>query len=233
MLILNLLLHLMAFEKMKKKLNIDKLLIWDFPLRIFHIILIFLVLGSIVTAKADLLFIHEYFGFFILGLIFFRIIWGFIGTYYSRFESFNLSIKEALIQFSNNYKSTSVRTALGSYSTLVFLLVLLVLTVSGLFSSDDILYDGPLTFLMPKYINLWTLIHNMFHYFLYCLITLHLLAICYYQFFRKNMIIQRIFYGYSKTIDINLVLIKDKPMKGILFLFICVLLSFFVFEFII
>jgi cytochrome b len=233
MLSLRLLLHLMVFEKMKKNNNNEKLIIWDFPLRIFHIILIFLVVGSIVTAKANLLFIHEYFGLSILGLICFRIIWGFIGTYYSRFESFNMSIKEALIQFSKNYNSTSIRTALGSYSTLVFLMALLALTVSGLFSSDDILYDGPLTFLMPKYINFWTLIHNIFHYFLYFLTTLHLLAICYYQFFRKNLIIQRIFYGYSKTIDINLVLIKDKSMKGILLLFICVLLPYFIFEFII
>jgi cytochrome b len=223
----------MVFKKMKKKLNNEKLIIWDFPLRIFHIILIFLVMGSVITAKANLLSIHEYFGLFILGLICFRIIWGFIGTYYSRFESFNLSLKEALIQFSKNYNNTSIRTALGSYSTLVFLLVLLILTVSGLFSSDDVLYDGPLTFLMPKYVNFWSLIHNIFHYFLYCLIIFHILAICYYQLFKKNMIIQRIFYGYPKFIDINLVLIKDKPMKGILFLFICISLPFFIIEFII
>jgi len=104
------------------------------------------------------------------------------------------------------------------------------LTISGLFSSDDILYDGPLTFLMPKYINFWTLIHNIFHYFLYFLIIFHLIAIGYYQFFKKNMIVQRIFYGYSKTIDVNLILIKDKPVKGILFLFICVFLPFLIFK---
>jgi cytochrome b len=208
---------------MKKKLNSKKLMVWDFSLRIFHFALILLVMGSFFTAKADLLFVHEYFGLCLLGLIFFRIIWGFVGTYYSRFESFNFSLEKALTQFSKNYKNSSVRTPLGSYSTLVFLIVILVLTISGLFSSDDILYDGPLTFLMPKYINFWTLIHNIFHYFLYSLIFLHLIAICYYQFFKKNMIVQRIFYGYSKTIDVNLILIKDKPVKGILlFVYLCI-----------
>ena len=171
---------------MKKKLNSKKIMVWDFSLRIFHFALILLVMGSFFTAKADLLFVHEYFGLCLLGLIFFRIIWGFVGTYYSRFESFNFSLEKALTQFSKNYKSSSVRTPLGSYSTLVFLIVILVLTVSGLFSSDDILYDGPLTFLMPKYINFWTLIHNIFHYFLYFLIFSHLIAICYYQFFKKK-----------------------------------------------
>ena len=220
----------MAFEKMKKKINNEKLMIWDFSLRIFHFGLILLVTGSIFTAKADLLSIHEYFGLCLLGLIFFRVIWGFFGTYYSRFESFNFSLEKALTQFSKDYKSSSVRTPLGSYSTLVFLIVILVLTISGLFSSDDILYDGPLTFLMPKYINFWTLIHNIFHYFLYSLIIFHLIAICYYQFIKKNMIVQRIIYGYSKTIDIDLVLIKDKPVKGILLLFICIFLSFIIFK---
>jgi len=170
---------------MKKKLNSKKLMVWDFSLRIFHFALILLVMGSFFTAKADLLFVHEYFGLSLLGLIFFRILWGFVGTYYSRFESFNFSLEKALTQFSKDYKNSSVRTPLGSYSTLVFLIVILVLTISGLFSSDDILYDGPLTFLMPKYINFWTLIHNSFHYFLYSLIIFHLLAICYYQFFKK------------------------------------------------
>ena len=215
---------------MKKKLNSKKLMVWDFSLRIFHFALILLIMGSFFTAKADLLFVHEYFGLCLLGLIFFRIIWGFVGTYYSTVESFNFSLEKALTQFSKNYKNSSVRTPLGSYSTLVFLIVILVLTISGLFSSDDILYDGPLTFLMPKYINFWTLIHNIFHYFLYFLIFFHLIAIGYYQFFKKNMIVQRIFYGYSKTIDVNLILIKDKPVKGILFLFICVFLPFLIFK---
>jgi len=218
---------------MKNKINNKKSIVWDFSLRIFHFALILLVMGSIFTAKADLLSIHEYFGLCLLGLIFFRIIWGFVGTYYSRFESFNFSIEKALTQFSKDYKNSSVRTPLGSYSTLVFLIVILVLTISGLFSSDDILYDGPLTFLMPKYINFWTLIHNIFHYFLYSLIILHLVAICYYQFFKKNMIIQRIVYGYSKTLNIDLVLIKDKSMKGILLLFICVFLPFIIFKIVI
>ena len=124
---------------MKKKLNSKKLMVWDFSLRIFHFALILLVMGSFFTAKADLLFIHEYFGLCLLGLILFRIVWGFVGTYYSRFKSFNLSLKEALTQFSKNNKNSSIRTPLGSYSTLVFLMVLTVLTVSGLFSSDDIL----------------------------------------------------------------------------------------------
>ena len=126
--------------------------IWDLSLRCFHLALILLVIGSIVTAKLNVLEIHQFFGVALLGLIFFRILWGIIGTKYSRFKSFNLSIREALSQFSNrNNNSELIKTPLGSYSTIMFLLVLITLSVSGLFSSDDILYDGPLAYLTPNY----------------------------------------------------------------------------------
>ena len=78
--------------------------VWDLSLRVFHFILIILIIGSYISAKLDMLNIHQYFGVSILGLIFFRILWGFIGSYYSKFQSFNLSIKGALTQFSKKIK---------------------------------------------------------------------------------------------------------------------------------
>ena len=101
------------YQKGKKKDN--KVKVWDLSLRLFHFILIFLIIGSYVSAKFDMLNIHQYFGVSLLGLVSFRILWGFIGTYYSRFTSFNLSIKGALIQFSKQNQNKSMRTALGSF----------------------------------------------------------------------------------------------------------------------
>ena len=212
-----------------KKNESNKNMVWDFALRLFHFILIIFVVGLIVSAKLDMLYIHQYFGFGLLGLLFFRVVWGFIGSHYSRFKSFNLSFKESLMQFSREYRNKSVRTPIGSFSTLFFLTTLLILSVSGLFSSDDVLYDGPLTFLTPRYTNVWTNIHNIFHYILYSLIVVHLLAIFYYQFFKKNKIIQRMFDGYEKSNEIDLVSINEKPMKGILFLLFLVFLPILIF----
>ena len=141
---------------MKKNLTYKK--IWDLPLRLFHISLIFLVIGSILSAKLDMLNVHQYFGVAMLGLIFFRILWGFVGTYYSRFKSFNFSFTDALYQFSKTNNITSVRTPIGSYSTIIFIIALLSMSISGLFSSDDVLYDAPLSFLTPNYTSYFTYI---------------------------------------------------------------------------
>ena len=56
--------------------------VWDLSLRVFHFILIILIIGSYISAKLDMLNIHQYFGVSILCLIFFRILWGFIGSFY-------------------------------------------------------------------------------------------------------------------------------------------------------
>ena len=207
-----------------KKNESNKNMVWDFALRLFHFILIIFVVGLIVSAKLDVLYIHQYFGFGLLGLLFFRVVWGFIGSHYSRFKSFNLSFKESLMQFSREYRNKSVRTPIGSFSTLFFLTTLLILSVSGLFSSDDVLYDGPLTFLTPRYTSVWTNIHNIFHYILYSLIAVHLLAIFYYQFFKKNKIVQQFIDGYARDDEIENKSIIKNSMKGIYLLLILIFL---------
>ena len=171
--------------------------------------------------------LHQYFGVALLGLISFRILWGFVGTYYSRFKSFNLSVTDALSQFSKTNSITSVRTPIGSYSTLIFIIALLSISASGLFSSDDVLYDAPLAFLTPNYTTYFTYIHNILHYLLYSLIGIHILAIMYYQIFKKIKIIERFIDGYSRIEKLNIVTINEKPLAGILLLLILTFLPIF------
>ena len=198
--------------------------VWDLSLRVFHFILIILIIGSYISAKLDMLNIHQYFGVSILGLIFFRILWGFVGSYYSKFESFNISIKGALTQFSKKNQNKSIRTPLGSFSTLTFIIVLIGLSISGLFSSDDVLYDAPLAHLASNYVYLWTDIHNLLHFFLYFLVGTHILAILYYQIIKKHKIIQRMTDGYTRINQKNVKSINEKTSKGIMLISIFILI---------
>ena len=200
--------------------NKNKVMIWDLSLRLFHMILILLVTGSIISAKLDRLDIHQYFGVMILGLMFFRILWGFLGTFNSTFKSFIFSPYNIYLIFLGRYQNKSIRSPLGSLSVISFIFALFVLSVSGLFSSDDIIYDGPLVYLMPEYTYFWTKVHNLFHFILYGLITLHLSAIFYYQFLKKNQIIQQFIDVYLSSNHFNFISIKEKVLKGIILLLI-------------
>ena len=202
--------------------------VWDLSLRVFHLILIFLIIGSYTSAKLDMLNIHEYFGVSLLGLIFFRILWGFIGSYYSKFLSFNISFKGAFTQFSKNNQNKTIRTSLGSFSTLLFIIVLFILSISGLFSSDDILYDAPLAHLAPNYVYFWTDIHNLFHFLLYYLVGIHILAILYYQIIKKHKIIQRMTDGYTRINQKNVRSINEKTSKGIMLICIFILTPIYI-----
>lgn len=67
----------------------DKALIWDLPVRAFHWILAGSFTGAYLLAESERLRnIHVMFGYTVLGLVAFRLLWGFIGTRYARFGSF-------------------------------------------------------------------------------------------------------------------------------------------------
>ena len=62
--------------------------VWDLPLRIFHWALVVAVIGAVVSSKAEVMWLHERFGLSVMGLVAFRLIWGFVGGYYARFRQF-------------------------------------------------------------------------------------------------------------------------------------------------
>ena len=60
------------------------MIVWDFPLRLVHWSLFICVVGAIISAKAEVLWIPERFGLAVLGLVTFRVFWGFLGGHSTR-----------------------------------------------------------------------------------------------------------------------------------------------------
>lgn len=73
----------------------QKTLVWDVPTRVFHWLLVISFTGAFLTSESERYRdIHVMFGYTLLGLIMFRVLWGFIGTRYARFRSFLFTSKE-------------------------------------------------------------------------------------------------------------------------------------------
>ena len=185
-------------------------MIWDLNIRIFHLMLIITVIISIISGKFSYFYIHEISGITLFFLILFRIYWGFFGGYYSKFKNFNLNKNSLFNFFKNKEKKYFGHNPLGSLSIFSIFILILLTSLSGMFSSDDIFYDGPFVKLAPQLVGIFTNVHNILHYFLYLLIILHLSAVSYYQFFLKEKIINQMIDGKSK--DKNFVQ-KDYPSK--------------------
>jgi cytochrome b len=66
-----------------------RVFVWDLPVRLFHWSLALSFTGAFVTAESERFRdIHVAFGYTLLGLIAFRIVWAFVGTRYARLSSF-------------------------------------------------------------------------------------------------------------------------------------------------
>lgn len=66
-----------------------KIAVWDLPTRVFHWSLALSFAGAFITGDSERWRdLHLIFGYTLMGLIVFRLVWGLIGTRYARFASF-------------------------------------------------------------------------------------------------------------------------------------------------
>ena len=72
-------------------------LVWDFPVRVFHWLLVVSFAGAWLTSESEALQMFHYaFGYSACILVLFRIFWGLVGTRYARFSQFIKGPKETL-----------------------------------------------------------------------------------------------------------------------------------------
>jgi cytochrome b len=170
--------------------------IWDLPTRLFHWVLLALVITSVVTAKlgGNAMEWHMRSGYAVLTLVLFRILWGFAGARYARFASFVRGPRTAL-RYARDVMNRSDRryaghNPLGSWSILAMLGTLTLQGLCGLFANDDIVTQGPLArFVSDRTSQLLTRIHNINEIALYALIALHLCAIAFFFITRRENLV--------------------------------------------
>ncbi|HLU01187.1 MAG TPA: cytochrome b/b6 domain-containing protein [Advenella sp.] len=181
--------------------------VWDLPLRLFHWLLVVCVAGAYFCVKSagvtegwlsetglDWMTWHSRFGYAVLTLILFRLIWGVVGPYYARFTQFVVGPRRIAA-----YLRATTRTVghnpLGAWSVLAMLLAFGVQAASGLFASDDILFEGPLSDTDPALSRFLNSVHHTSEWVLIALVALHLCAIVYYSVFRRQPMIRAMVTG--------------------------------------
>jgi cytochrome b len=174
-----------------------KIRIWDLPTRLFHWLLVMAVIGSFVSVKlgGNAMIWHGRFGYIVLALIFFRLIWGFVGTHHARFAQFIKSPK-AILAYLKNPAETPGHSPLGAISVIVLIALFLAQALAGLFASDDIAFDGPLVkYVASAWVELLTSFHRLNEWVLLTLVGVHLCAILYYKYAKKINLISAMITG--------------------------------------
>lgn len=129
----------------------SRILVWDFPTRTFHWLLAVSFFGAYVTGEAERYqTLHILFGYTVIGLVAFRLLWGLIGTRYARWSGFEFSPRAAVSYAKSLFTPAPLRyvghNPLGSWSVvalvgmqvLVFATGLAALLVSGVKAFEEI-----------------------------------------------------------------------------------------------
>lgn len=184
-----------------------KHLVWDLPTRAFHWLLAVSIIAQWITAELldGYMQWHFYLGYFILGLIGFRFVWGFVGTYHAKFST-QLSSPAQIFNYMKSIKRGSTthyagHNPIGAWFLPVLLAALALQAISGLFVTDDIFASGPYYSSASEPLqSLMNWLHHNVINLIWGLIVLHLLAIALHQFVAKEQLIQSMVHG-KKTLQ--------------------------------
>ncbi len=172
--------------------------VWDLPTRLFHWLLVALIAAAYLTASFDAMDWHRRIGLTLLGLVVFRLVWGFVGSRHARFADFLRGPAAVLAYLRGTWRGVG-HNPLGGWSVLLLLLLPLAMVGSGLFANDDVTFQGPLAALVDKATSdQLTSLHHLAFDLLLGLIGLHLAAIAYYRLARRENLVKPMFSGWKE-----------------------------------
>ncbi|SJM94152.1 cytochrome b/b6 domain-containing protein [Crenothrix polyspora] len=177
--------------------------VWDLPLRIFHWLLVVSFFVAYLTEE-ELLPVHVWAGYIVLGLLVFRLIWGFVGNEYARFANFLCSplqsytyTKEAIELKAKRYLG---HNPAGAAMIVLLMLSLLLTVISGLivYAADQHL--GPLAGMVgASNEKLWEELHEFAANFTLLLVIVHVLGVVVEGFVHGENLVKAMWNGYKKS----------------------------------
>ena len=188
-------------------INQEQVKVWDLPVRLFHWCLVLGFVLAYLTAEAHILDVHVLIGYGLIGLLVFRVFWGFAGNHYARFKSFLFSPQETLTYVSAlrsghpaHYYGHNPAGALMVFGLLAILLAILA---SGLVTLGVIDYEGPLAFLANEVTDdtsyFFRHAHDFFVDVALLMIPLHLLGVVAGSLQHKENLVKAMVTGMKKV----------------------------------
>ena len=184
-------------------MNSQRIRLWDLPTRLFHWLLVLAVVAAVVSGQigGKLIDLHGKIGLGIVGLIAFRIVWGFAGSTYARFAQFLPTPARIRIYLKGEWRGLG-HNPLGGLSVFTLLLLLSAQVASGLFANDDIAFTGPLYGLIDKSLSdRLSGLHHLLSNVLIALVVLHIGAVIFHGRVKKDDLIKPMLTGWKEGVS--------------------------------
>jgi cytochrome b len=171
--------------------------VWDLPTRLVHWLLVAGVAASWWTGETGRLEWHRWSGYGLLGLVLFRLYWGFFGGSTARFGRFLRGPRTVLAYLRGAWEAVPGHNPLGALSVVALLALLATQIALGLFAVDvDGIESGPLSefvsFEAGRAAADW---HGALFDLLLWLIALHIAAVVYYGLVKKQNLAAAMLHG--------------------------------------
>ena len=180
--------------------------VWDLPTRLSHWSIVLLVGICWWTAETGHLQWHRLAGYGVLGVVWFRLAWGFIGGETARFNQFVRGpaatlryLRKLLGKRADHSPEPVGHNPLGAVSILAMLGLLFTQTALGLFTVDvDGVGSGPfarwVSYDTGRRVAHW---HAATFDLLLVVIGVHLSAIAFYRFARQDNLVPAMIHGFK------------------------------------
>ncbi|WP_404399609.1 cytochrome b/b6 domain-containing protein [Idiomarina seosinensis] len=183
--------------------KVTRIKVWDSFIRLYHWLMVGLVAGLWWSADNGDMSLHFDLAKMLAALLLVRIGWGLFGSENIRFHYFLKSPKAVFTHlralFKRRYQNSDTHSAAGGWAVAAMLLLLCLQFITGLFSSDGILFSGPLASYVSTDTSDWlTDWHKEQFNYLLALIGLHVFAIALYRVLGVPLL-GAMFSGYRDT----------------------------------
>jgi len=178
--------------------------IWDAPVRLVHWLMVLLIAISWRSADSGAMDLHRYSGYALLGLLIFRIYWGFVGSTTARFTSFVRGPRALLAylrrtpdRIETHEPAPPGHNPLGALSVIALLSLMTLQVLLGLFTVDvDGIESGPLSsYVSFELGRTCARLHHQLFDILIWFIAMHVAAVLFHLLFKRQNLIAAMIHG--------------------------------------
>lgn len=164
--------------------------VWDLPVRLFHWVLVGLLVALWITGEQGALTWHMRLGQAVIVLVVFRIVWGFIGSDTARFTRFIKGPGAVIAYLRGRSAPSAGHNPLGALMVVALLAAVLGQALGGLVTTDDITENGPFNHLVSSSLaSDVSSLHRRGIWLIVALAAIHIAANLFYTFVKKDNLI--------------------------------------------
>ena len=169
--------------------------VWDWPVRIIHWYFPIAIAFMWWSGEQGEMVWHSWVGYSLVVAVITRLIWGFVGSRHALFRSFLKSPKDVIAYIKGRPFDGVGHNPLGGWSTILLLMLVLIQGASGLFSADDLAFEGPFAYWAGDLSPVLSEVHEVTWLLLQIAVLTHLLAIAYYVLLKRQPLVSAMLRG--------------------------------------